>query len=53
MLFPILNVDRDSVVGIVTRYGPDGPGIESLGGEGGRDLPHPSRPATGATLPPV
>ena len=24
-----MNVGRDSVVGIATRYGPDGPGIES------------------------
>jgi hypothetical protein len=32
----------DSVVGIATRYGLDGPGIES---RWGRDFPHPSRPA--------
>jgi hypothetical protein len=30
-------VDRDSSVGITTRYGLDGPGIESWWG---RDLPH-------------
>ena len=34
----------DSSVGIATRYGLDGPGIESLWG---RDFPHPSRPALG------
>ena len=36
---------RDSVVGIATRYGLDGSGIES---RCGRDFPHPSRPALGA-----
>ena len=35
---------RDSSVGIATRYGMDGPGIES---RWGRDFPHPSRPALG------
>ena len=35
---------RDGAVGITTRYGLDGPGIES---RWGRDLPHPSRPALG------
>jgi hypothetical protein len=44
------NVGRDSVVGIGTRYGLDGPGIESWWG---RDFPHPSRPALGPTQPPV
>jgi hypothetical protein len=39
-----------SPVGIVTRYGLDGPGIES---QWGRDLPHPSRPALGPTQPPI
>ena len=34
----------DSAVGIATRYGLDGPGIES---RWGRDFPHPSRPALG------
>jgi len=34
--------DRDSSVGIVTRYGLDGPGIESWWG---REFPHPSTPA--------
>ena len=40
----------DSPVGIATRYGLDGPGIES---RWGRDFPHPSRPALGPTQPPV
>jgi len=35
-----------SVVGIATRYGLDGPGIES---RCGRDFPHPPRPALGPT----
>jgi hypothetical protein len=35
-------VDRDSSVGIATRYGLDGPGIES---RWGRDFSHPSRPS--------
>ena len=43
-------VDRDSSVGIATRYGLDGPGIES---RWGRDFPHPSRPSLGPTQPPV
>ena len=38
---------RDSSVGIATRYGLDGPGIES---RWGRDFPPPSRPALGPTL---
>jgi hypothetical protein len=41
---------RDSVVGIASRYGLDGPGIES---RWGRDFPHPSRPTLGPTQPPV
>jgi len=40
----------DSSVGIVTRYGLDGPGLES---EWGRNYPHPSRPALGHTQPPI
>jgi hypothetical protein len=36
---------RDGVVGIATRYGLDGPGIES---RWGRDFPHLSRPASDA-----
>jgi hypothetical protein len=35
---------------IVSRYGLDGPGIESLWG---RNFPHPSRQAPGSTQPPV
>ena len=36
--------------GIATRYGLDGPGIES---RWKRDFPHPSRPALGPPQPPV
>jgi hypothetical protein len=39
-----------SSVGIATRYGQDGPAIES---QWGRDFPHPFRPALGHTQPPV
>jgi hypothetical protein len=39
-----------SSVGIATRYGLDGPRIES---RWGRDFPHLSRPALGPTQPPV
>ena len=42
----LLEEGRDSSVGIATRYGLDGPEIESWWG--GRDFPHPSRPAPGA-----
>ena len=41
---------RDSSVGIATRYGLDGPGIESWWG---RYILHPSRPAVGLTQPPI
>jgi hypothetical protein len=41
---------RDSVVSTATRYGLDGPGIES---RWGRDFPHPSRLALGPTQPPI
>ena len=34
-------MDRDSAVGIATRYGLDGPGIES---RWGRDFLHPATP---------
>ena len=44
------HMGRDSAVGIATRYGLDGPGIES---QWQRDFPHPSRPALGPTQPPV
>jgi hypothetical protein len=43
-------VGRDSVVGIATGYGLDGPGIEC---RWGRDFPHPSRSALGPTKPPI
>ena len=39
---------QDSSVGIATRHGLDGPGIESQW-----DFPHPSRPATVPTQPPI
>ena len=45
-----IRMGRDSVVSIVTRYGLDGPGIES---QRGRDFPHPSRPAMRPTQPPI
>ena len=35
---------------MATRYGPNGPGIES---RCGRDFPHPSRPAPGPVQPPA
>ena len=41
---------RDSSVGIATRYGLDGPGIES---RWGRDFSHTSRLALGPTQPPI
>ena len=41
---------RDSSVGMATRYGMDGPEIES---RWGRDFPQPSRPALGPTQPPI
>ena len=42
-------VGRDISVGIATRYGVDGPKIES---RWGRNFPHPTRPALGLTEPP-
>jgi len=39
-------VGRESAVGIETRYGLDGPGIEFWKG---RDFPYPSRSARGPT----
>jgi hypothetical protein len=41
---------RDSSVGIATRYGLDGPGIEY---HWGQDYPRPSRPNLGPTQSPV
>jgi hypothetical protein len=41
---------RDSSAGTATRYGLDGPGIESWWRQ---DLPHPSRPALEPTHPPI
>jgi hypothetical protein len=37
-------IGRDSVVGLATGYGPEVRGSNS---GGGRDFPHPSRPAVG------
>jgi len=52
MSFPrLIFVARDSSIGITTRYGVDGPGIESGAGRG--DFPHLSRLALGPTQPPV
>jgi len=42
------NVSLDISVGIATRYGLEGPGIEF---RWTRDFPHPSRPALGPTQP--
>ena len=42
--------ERDSSVGIATRYGLEVPGIES---RWERSVPHPSRPALGSTQPPI
>ena len=47
-IFKVSTVGRDSVVGIATRNGLDGLGIES---RWGRDFPHPPRPALGPTQP--
>ena len=41
-------MDQDGSVRIATRYGLDGPGIESRWGQ---DFPHQSRPALGPTQP--
>ena len=45
-----LTVHRDSSVGVATRYGLDGLGVES---RSVRDFPHPSRPALEPTQPPI
>jgi hypothetical protein len=49
-LVPQCVVGRDTSVGIATRYGLDGPGIEC---RWGRDFPHPFRPALRPTQPPI
>ena len=41
-------VGRDIVVGVATRYGLDGTGIQS---RWGRNFPHPSKPPLGPTQP--
>jgi hypothetical protein len=50
ILFIVLLCGPGSSVGIATRYGLDGLGIESLWG---RDFPQTSRPALGPTQPPI
>ena len=47
---PVPKCTGDSSVGIATRYGLGGPGIES---RWRRDFPHPSRPALRPTQPPI
>jgi hypothetical protein len=42
--------EKGNPVGTVTRYGLDGPGMES---RWGRDFPLPSRPALGPNQPPI
>ena len=49
-LIYIRSEGRDRIVGIATRYGLDGPGIESRLVQ---DFPHPSRPALGPTQLPI
>jgi hypothetical protein len=48
--YTLIPMGRDSSVGIATRYGLDGPGIES---RWGRDFLQPSRPALGPTQTPI
>jgi hypothetical protein len=45
-----ISVSRDSVVGIATRYGLDGPDIDS---RWRRNFPHPSRPALTPAQTPI
>jgi len=45
-----VNNGQDRAVRIATRYGLDGPGMES---RWGRDFPHPSRPVLGPTQSPI
>jgi hypothetical protein len=49
-VYPQNIVGRDVTVGVATRYGLDGPGIES---RWGRDFPNPSRPAVVPTQLPI
>jgi hypothetical protein len=49
-LFGFCFMGRDSLVGVATRYGLDGPGI---GSRWGQDFPHSYRPALGPTQPPT
>ena len=44
----LFSICRGITVAIATRYGLEGPGIES---RWGRDFPYPSRPVLGLTLP--
>jgi hypothetical protein len=48
--FLLCGITRQYAVGIATRYGLDGPGIESWWGW---YFPHPSRPALGPTQSPI
>jgi hypothetical protein len=48
--FTNVNREANSVVGVATGYGLDGPWIES---RWGRDFPHMSRPALWPTRPPL
>ena len=50
-VLPVIIVGRGSSVGITTRYGTGGPGIESR--RWGRDFSYPPRAAPGPTQPPV
>ena len=49
-IYLFIYMGRYSSVGLATRYGVDGPGIER---RWGRDNPHPSRPALGPTHPSI
>jgi len=44
----LMSLARVSSAGVATRYGLDGPGVES---QWARDISHPSRPALGLTQP--
>jgi hypothetical protein len=50
LLVDLLGMGSDSAVCTATRYGLDGPVIES---RWRRDFPHPSKPALGPKQPPV